>query len=159
MIGYSLNNIRIQTEDFDLALEQKRLRELSPNVGAIVSFTGLVRDFEERRNIDGLSIQHYPQMTENLLEKIVNEANLRWDLLGTTVIHRVGSLQPNQQIVLVAVASQHRLDGFQSAQFIMDYLKTKATLWKKVTCGETSMWIDPKESDMEAEEKWERLRD
>lgn len=154
-----MNNIRIQKEDFDLALEQKRLREVSPNVGSIVTFTGLVRDFEEHRNVDCLSIQHYPQMTENLLEEIVNEANTRWDLLGTTIIHRVGSLPPNQPIVLVAVASQHRLDGFQSAQFIMDYLKTKATFWKKVTCGEDSFWIKPKESDAEAEVKWERLRD
>ena len=156
---YLLNNIRLQLEDFDLGFEQKKLRDLSPKIGSIVTFTGLVRDFEKHRDLDSLSIQHYPEMTETLLQRIVAEANSRWRLLGTTVIHRIGTLLPSQQIVLVAVASQHRNETFQAAQFIMDYLKTNATLWKRVSHGEESYWIKPRESDLRANIRWKDIDD
>ena len=156
---YPLDNIRLQLEDFDLDFEQKKLRDLSPKIGSIVTFTGLVRDFENHRDIDSLLIEHYPEMTETLLKKIVEEANSRWGLLGTTVIHRIGTLLPSQQIVLVAVASQHRNEAFQAAQFIMDYLKTNATLWKRVSHGEESYWIEPRESDLRANQRWKEIDD
>ena len=154
-----MDNIRIQEEDFDLSQEQKRLLGLSSKIGSVVTFTGLVRDFEGSDEIDCLSIQHYPGMTEKLLREILEQANARWSLLGTTVVHRFGSLLPSQQIVLVAVASEHRGDAFQAAQFIMDYLKTKATLWKRVVCGQDSYWINAKGSDVRATSKWNEIHD
>ena len=115
-----MNSLRIQAEDFDLAAEYQSLRQLSSAVGAVVTFTGLVRDFEGQGSIDSLSLQHYPGMTEKLLREIVDQANSRWNLLGTSVIHRVGKLLPCDQIVFVGVASQHRADAFEAAQFMMD---------------------------------------
>ena len=106
-----------------------------------------------------LTIEHYSGMTEKMLLEISAKASKKWPLLGTLVIHRYGKLNIGDQIVLAASASLHRNAAFESTQFIMDYLKTKATFWKKVTCGEDSFWIKPKESDAEAEVKWERLRD
>jgi molybdopterin synthase catalytic subunit len=123
-----VNRIRIQTHDFDLVNEYQQLREISSAVDAVVTFIGFVRDFEGDASIDFLSLQHYPGMTETLLQEIVDHANQRWQLIGSTVIHRVGELLPRDQIVFVGVASQHRSDAFEAAQFIMDHLKTKATL-------------------------------
>lgn len=123
-----MNRIRIQTHDFDLVNEYQQLREISSAVDAVVTFIGFVRDFEGDASIDFLSLQHYPGMTETLLQEIVDHANQRWQLIGSTVIHRVGELLPRDQIVFVGVASQHRSDAFEAAQFIMDHLKTKATL-------------------------------
>ena len=154
-----LNFINIQTNDFDAGFEQKRLLESSPKVGAVVCFTGLVRDFEAQAPIDALSIQHYPGMTEKLLKEIVSQANERWDLLGMTVIHRIGSLRPTEQIVLVAVAAQRRAPAFEAAQFVMDYLKTRATLWKRVSQGEKRRWLEQKQSDTDAAARWDRARD
>lgn len=150
----SLNRLRIQTEDFDLATEYQFLRQLSSSVGAVVTFTGLVRDFEQQGSIDSLSLQHYPGMTEKLLQEIVDQANSRWNLIGTTVIHRVGKLLPCDQIVFVGVASQHRADAFEAAQFIMDYLKTKATFWKKVDQDGQQHWVESKDSDQAASQRW-----
>ena len=131
-------------------------------VGAVVIFTGLVREFESldkfvdsEKKLSGLALQHYPKMTENLISKSIDEANTRWLLNGITVIHRVGHLQPNDQIVFVGVASQHRQQAFEAAQFLMDYLKTKATLWKQVLVGGEWHWIDAKESDNDAITKWD----
>ena len=154
-----MNRIRIQPHDFDLANEYQQLREISSAVGAVVTFTGLERDFEGDASIDSLSLQHYPGMTETLLQEIVDQANQRWQLIGSTVIHRVGELLPRDQIVFVGVASQHRSDAFEAAQFIMDYLKTKATLWKKVSRDGKQQWIESKASDRQASTRWDLIDD
>lgn len=146
--------IRIQQEDFDLAGEYQQLRELSPRVGAVVTFSGLVRDFETDDSIESLSLQHYPGMTEKLLQEIVDQAHQRWSLIGSTVIHRVGQLLPGDQIVFVGVVSEHRADAFEAAQFLMDYLKTRATFWKKVSQNGEQRWIENKQSDSAAAERW-----
>jgi len=159
--------IRIQQQDFDLAEEYQLLRQTDSVVGAVVTFAGLVRDFEVSaegydslaNSIDSLSLQHYPGMTESLLEKIVEQANERWNLIATTVIHRVGDLAPREQIVLVGVASQHRADAFEAAQFLMDYLKTQATFWKSVSRNGEQRWIESKASDQHAARRWERAAD
>mgnify|MGYP001560654166 FL=1 len=148
--------IRIQTDDFDLAAEYELLRELDAAVGAVVTFTGLVRDLEKNTSINSLTLQHYPGMTESLLQEIVDQAAVRWDLIGVTVIHRVGELLPSDQIVFVGVASQHRADAFEAAQFVMDYLKTKATFWKKVDQNGQQHWVESKDSDQTAKERWHR---
>ncbi len=154
-----MDSIRIQTHDFNLAEEYQFLRELSPAVGAVVTFTGLVRDFELDSSIDSLSLQHYPGMTEILLQEIVDQANLRWNLIATTVIHRVGELLPRDQIVFVGVASQHRADAFQAAQFLMDFLKIKATFWKQVSQDGEHRWVENKESDTDAATRWDIKND
>jgi molybdopterin synthase catalytic subunit len=147
--------IRIQTEDFDLGAEYQLLRQLdSAAVGAVVTFTGLVRDLEKDSSINSLTLQHYPGMTESLLQEIVDQAAARWDLIGLTVIHRVGKLLPSDQIVFVGVASQHRADAFEAAQFVMDYLKTKATFWKKVEQDGQQHWVESKDSDQAASQRW-----
>ena len=152
-----MHTIRIQTDDFDLAQEYQLLRELASTVGAVVTFTGLVRDFEGEGSIESLSLEHYPGMTENLLEQIVGQAQKRWNLIGTTIIHRVGELLPTDQIVFVGVASQHRGDAFEAAQFLMDYLKTKATFWKKVSQDGKQQWIESKGSDAAAATRWDSI--
>ena len=124
-------DISIQTADFDVASELAALRTGRAQVGALVSFTGLVRDFSENVEIKNIYLEHYPGMSEKALEKIVAEANRRCQLLGVRVIHRVGELHPNDQIVLVATASSHRADAFAACEFIIDYLKTSAPFWKR----------------------------
>ncbi|UVW34290.1 molybdenum cofactor biosynthesis protein MoaE [SAR92 clade bacterium H455] len=166
-----IDRIRIQEQDFDLAEEYQLLRQTDSAVGAVVTFTGLVRDFElvseedrkadsqgqpsAKHSIDLLSLQYYPGMTESLLEAIVEQANQRWNLIATTVIHRVGDLSPKEQIVLVGVASQHRADAFEAAQFLMDYLKTQATFWKSVRRNGEQQWIESKASDQQAAARWD----
>ena len=154
-----MNSIQIQPQDFDLTEEYQKLRELSSTVGAVVTFTGLVRDFEVDSSIDSLSLQHYPGMTETLLQEIVDQANKRWNLIGSTVIHRVGELLPKDQIVFVGVASQHRADAFEAAQFLMDYLKTKATFWKQVSQDGKQHWVESKDSDVDAAARWDSIDD
>lgn len=154
-----MNSIQIQTQDFDLTEEYQKLRELSSTVGAVVTFTGLVRDFEVDSSIDSLSLQHYPGMTETLLQEIVDQANRRWNLIGSSVIHRVGELLPTDQIVFVGVASQHRADAFEAAQFLMDYLKTKATFWKQISQDGKQHWVESKESDTDAAARWGSIDD
>tara|TARA_B110000114_G_C14958280_1_gene343273 strand:+ start:343 stop:861 length:519 start_codon:yes stop_codon:yes gene_type:complete len=165
------DRIRIQQQDFDLAEEYQLLRQSDSAVGAVVTFSGLVRDFEidleidreidskgqssTKSSIDLLSLQHYPGMTESLLEAIVEQANQRWNLIATTVIHRVGDLAPKDQIVLVGVASQHRAEAFEAAQFLMDYLKTQATFWKSVRRNGEQQWIESKTSDQQAAARWD----
>lgn len=149
-----MNSIRIQHDDFDLAREYQQLRQLSSTVGAVVTFSGLVRDFETDSTIESLTLQHYPGMTEKLLQEIVEQANQRWKLIGSTVIHRVGQLLPADQIVFVGVASEHRADAFEAAQFLMDYLKTRATLWKQVSQNGQQHWVESKASDLAAAKLW-----
>lgn len=148
--------IRVQRADFDLASEYQRLRQSTTAVGAVVTFCGLVRDLENETAIDSLSLQHYPGMTESLLEDIVVQAEQRWRLIGVTLIHRVGQLSPSDQIVFVGVASEHRKDAFEAAQFLMDYLKTRATFWKKIDQGGQQYWVDSKDSDQLAIDRWQR---
>jgi molybdopterin synthase catalytic subunit len=148
------STIRIQNHDFDLGAEYQLLRQLDSAVGAVVTFTGLVRDLEKNTSINSLTLQHYPGMTESLLQEIVDQAQQRWDLIGVTVIHRVGKLLPSDQIVFVGVASQHRVDAFEAAQFVMDYLKTKATFWKKVDQNGQQHWVESKDSDQTASDRW-----
>tara|TARA_B110000238_G_scaffold136162_1_gene146738 strand:+ start:1080 stop:1544 length:465 start_codon:yes stop_codon:yes gene_type:complete len=150
-----VDTIRIQNNDFDLAQEYQLLRGLSATVGGVVTFSGLVRDFERESSIESLSLQHYPGMTENLLQEIIDQANARWNLIGITIIHRVGRLLPTDQIVFVGVASEHRGEGFTAAQFLMDYLKAKATFWKQVSQDGKQFWVDSKSSDADAAASWE----
>ena len=148
--------IAIQQADFSLQEEYDRLRTTTS--GAIVTFSGLVRDFDSRDEdepVRSLHLQHYPGMTEKLLRDIVEEACGRWGVDAVTVIHRVGDLQPGDQIVLVAVSAAHREPAFQAASFVMDYLKTRATLWKKTATDRGSQWVEMKASDREAAGRWD----
>ncbi|WP_224797678.1 molybdopterin synthase catalytic subunit MoaE [Idiomarina abyssalis] len=145
-------SVRVQQEDFDLATEYQRLAQ-NKQCGAVVTFTGLVRDSVEG-GLRGLELEHYPGMTEKALTDIVEEAQKRWDLHGVTVIHRVGYLALNEQIVMVAVASGHRQAAFSAASFIMDYLKTQAPFWKKEHTEEGEHWVEAKQSDQQAAEQW-----
>lgn len=146
--------IRIQFEDFDVGEELERLRD-NPKVGALVSFSGVVRDLNEGRDVSQMRLEHYPGMTEKAIEEIVDEAKRRWDILDVTVIHRVGTLVPMDQIVFVAVASAHRSDAFDACEFIMDYLKTRAPFWKKEMRTDGAHWVDCRLSDAEAVRRWE----
>lgn len=147
-------SISIQEADFDLAAELDTLRRQSKETGALVSFTGLVRDFSGGEKIEAIYLEHYPGMCEKALEKIVAEAGQRWQLLGVRVIHRIGQLQPGEQIVLVATASQHRTDAFAACEFIIDYLKTAAPFWKREQTAHGTHWLDTRESDQQRMQRW-----
>ncbi|HIE40181.1 MAG TPA: molybdenum cofactor biosynthesis protein MoaE [Thiomicrorhabdus sp.] len=148
--------IKIQQYDFDLTTEVLALRQGRKNIGAVVSFVGTVRDINEGDEVTTLELEHYSGMTERALEKVRLEAHKRWSLEASLIIHRIGKLLPEDQIVLVVAASQHREDAFFAAQFIMDSLKTNAPFWKKETlpCGEVR-WVDSRISDSEAQKRWE----
>ena len=147
-------SISIQENDFDLASELAALRSSSSKVGALVSFVGLVRDFSNEGKIENIFLEHYPGMTEKALDKIIQEATARWNLLDTRVIHRIGALQPNDQIVLVATVSQHRGEAFAGCEFIIDYLKTAAPFWKKEQTGQGAKWLETRDSDVQRIEHW-----
>ncbi len=147
-------SVSIQTADFDLAAELAALRAASSQAGALVSFVGLVRDFSDGEKIENVSLEHYPGMSEKALGRIVAEARQRWNLLGVRVIHRVGTLRPNEQIVLVATASPHRADAFAACEFIIDYLKTSAPFWKREQTPQGAKWLDTKESDVQRSARW-----
>jgi molybdopterin synthase catalytic subunit len=142
--------ISVQQEDFDLGLEVLDIQQ-DNRIGAVASFVGQVREV-------AMTLEHYPGMTENAIKKIVEEARGRWQVMDYTVIHRYGDLQPNDQIVLVAVASSHRGDAFAACQFIMDYLKTQAPFWKKEHHPDGAHWVDARESDDEAADRWRALK-
>ena len=150
--------IAVQQEDFDLGVEHKKLIDSTQSVGAIVTFTGLVRQIYERHLNDelvqSLYLEHYPGMTEKALENIESQASTKWDLLGTSIIHRVGELKANEQIVFVGVASLHRKDAFLAAQYIMDFLKNEAPFWKKQRTEKGGKWIESKQSDIDAAKQW-----
>ncbi len=151
----SADQICVQEADFDVADAYNKIRERSHNSGAIVLFTGLVRDFNEDGGIEGLILEHYPAMTEKSLKGIVEKARQRWPILATTIIHRVGKLHNSDQIVMVAVSSQHRAAAFEAAQFIMDYLKTEAPFWKKECLnGSDEKWVEAKDTDQRARDRW-----
>ncbi|GAB6071451.1 molybdopterin synthase catalytic subunit MoaE [Thiomicrorhabdus hydrogeniphila] len=147
--------IKIQKEDFDLTTEIAALRAGHKNIGAVVSFVGTVRDINEGDEVSVLELEHYPGMTEKALEKIRLEAHERWQLESSLIIHRIGKMNPTDQIVLVAVSSRHRENAFYASHFIMDYLKTNAPFWKKETLpGGDERWVDARVSDKEAENRW-----
>jgi molybdopterin synthase catalytic subunit len=138
--------ISVQREDFDLGSEVRNISK-STRIGAIASFVGVVREV-------AMSLEHYPGMTESSIRKIVQEAAARWKVMDCAVIHRYGDLKPNEQIVMVAVASAHRADAFAACEFIMDYLKTQAPFWKKEQTAEGPRWVEARASDDEAAERW-----
>jgi molybdopterin synthase catalytic subunit len=146
--------VRVQTEDFDVGFEISQLRSAHKDAGAVVSFVGQVRDINEDHVVSQLTLEHYPGMTEKALEVIVSQAKSRWNIFDSLIIHRVGTLQPADQIVLVAVSSAHRGEAFKACEFIMDYLKTEAPFWKKEVTPTGERWIEAKQTDDVARERW-----
>ncbi|APX93320.1 molybdenum cofactor biosynthesis protein MoaE [Halomonas sp. 1513] len=149
--------IRVQQAPFDAGVEQRALCEGRSDIGAVVCFTGLVRDFNEKPDVEALSLEHYPGMTEAALGQIVAEAEQRWPLQGVRLIHRVGRLAPGDPIVLVAVASAHRRAAFEACDFIMDYLKTRAPFWKKEHTRHGAYWVAERATDTHAARRWESV--
>jgi molybdopterin synthase catalytic subunit len=154
-----MQHVCIQEEDFSVdAVYQAMLEALGASVGAVVSFVGLVRDRNphtgDASGVSTLSLEHYPGMTEKSIEAILNEAHERWPLLASHVTHRVGSMSPSEQIVLVMVASAHRDAAFAAAEFVMDYLKTDAVFWKRETTAEGEHWVQSTSDDQQRAEKW-----
>lgn len=155
--------ISVQVQDFDVAVEYADLRAKAANPGAIVIFTGLVREMyesgesgQQRDKVTALFLEHYPGMTEKALESILFEAGKRWTIQAGRIIHRIGELLPTEQIVFVGVASAHRGDAFAAAEYIMDYLKTQAPFWKKQCSSSGSVWIESRESDYQAASRWQQ---
>lgn len=146
--------VAVQTEDFDVGAEYALLTEDDTAAGAVVFFVGRVRDMNLDAGVSALTLEHYPGMTEKALASIVDEARERWRLLKVRVIHRVGRLALGDQIVLVGVTSQHREDAFEAAQFLMDYLKTRAPFWKKEETEAGERWIEALEKDRQAAKRW-----
>jgi len=146
--------VRIQTEDFDLSQEVARLRQADPGVGAVASFVGTVRDRGDGQAVSAMELEHYPGMTERAIEAMIDQALQRFDLRAACVVHRVGLLQPLDQIVLVAVTSAHRGAAFQGCEFLMDYLKTQAPFWKKETTPDGARWVDARVADDAALQRW-----
>lgn len=147
--------VRVQTEDFDAGVELSRLRGDDRGVGAIAAFIGTVRDVNGQDTVATMVLEHYPGMTEKALSAIVDEARSRWDIRDALVIHRIGTLFPTDQIVLVAVTSAHRGEAFTACEFIMDYLKTRAPFWKKESTPNGERWVDARESDDQAAARWD----
>jgi molybdopterin synthase catalytic subunit len=146
--------VRVQTADFDIGAEIARLREGDCGIGAIASFIGTVRDVNDASAITGMTLEHYPGMTEAALDEIVADARGRFDIRDALVIHRVGALAPGDQIVLVAVTSAHRGAAFTACEFVMDALKTRAPFWKKERLPDGERWVEARASDDEAARRW-----
>jgi molybdopterin synthase catalytic subunit len=148
--------IRVQENDFDVSTEIAALRKGDPRVGAVVTFLGTVRDLNDGSQVKEMTLEHYPNMTEKALEEIVAQAKSRWDIYQALVIHRVGPLLPEDQIVLVAVTSAHRGEAFAACEFIMDYLKTAAPFWKKEETPDGGRWVDARVTDEAAMARWKK---
>lgn len=146
--------VRVQTEDFDAGFEIRQLSQARKDIGAVVSFLGLVRDLNDGDAVSQLTLEHYPGMTEKSLQAIIDQAKARWRIIDALIIHRVGTLQPNDQIVLVVATSAHRGDAFTACEFMMDYLKTEAPFWKKEVTPQGTHWVEAKSADDEARERW-----
>jgi molybdopterin synthase catalytic subunit len=144
--------ISVQDTPFDIGLETTGFTEASAGIGAVVTFTGIVRDTEG--TLRSMQIEHYPGMTEKALEKIANEASERWSLGDVLIIHRHGNLSAGEAIMMVATASAHRKDAFEAAEFLMDYLKSRAPFWKKEDHGEGRNWVAAKDDDEAALDRW-----
>ena len=146
--------VRVQSADFDLGAEVAALRAGNPAVGAVAAFVGVVRDLNDGSDVATMTLEHYPGMTERSLDAIADEAHARWRILDSLIVHRVGTLAPLDQIVLVAVTSAHRGDAFAACEFIMDYLKTRAPFWKKERTPHGERWVDARSTDGEAAARW-----
>ncbi|GGB88863.1 molybdenum cofactor biosynthesis protein MoaE [Pseudoduganella buxea] len=149
-----MGRVRIQTGDFDLSEEVARLRAGQPKVGGIVTFVGTVRDLNDGAQVAAMELEHYPGMTEASIDAIIGQALARWPIFDAFVLHRVGPLLPQDQIVLVAVTSAHRGEAFAACEFIIDYLKTEAPFWKKESTPAGERWVDARVSDDAALDKW-----
>ena len=150
----SFVRVAIQAEDFDLSTEIAALRAGNPAVGAVCSFVGTVRDRNDGDAVASMELEHYPGMTEKSIEAMIDEAHQRFDILGARVVHRVGLLQPLDQIMMVAVVSAHRGQSFQACEFLMDYLKTQAPFWKKEQTPDGARWVDARVDDDAALQRW-----
>ena len=148
-------SVRVQIEDFDVSHEIATLRAGNPRIGAIASFIGVVRDMNEGDSVAGMTLEHYPGMTEKSVEDLISQARGRWGVMDALVIHRIGTLKPLDQIVLVVVCSAHRGDAFAACEFIMDYLKTRAPFWKKEETGKGARWVDARAADDAAAQRWQ----
>lgn len=148
--------IRVQREDFDIGAELARLTEGQTKIGGLASFVGLVRDLAEQSHVIAMTLEHYPGMTERRLAEIEAEARSRWPLEGVLIIHRYGRLEPGDRIVLVATTSAHRQAALESCAFLIDWLKTQAPFWKLEEGAKDAAWVEAKESDDRAAEKWKR---
>ena len=151
----SETEITVSDNDFNVADEYEAIIRNNSSDGAVVFFVGLVRDFNQGQNINELTLEHYPAMVERTLNNIVEQARSRWQLGRIRLIHRVGTLKVNDQIVLVAVSSPHRQSSFDAAQFIMDYLKTEAPFWKKEKTNEGEHWVSDNQKDHKARKRWQ----
>jgi len=148
--------VRVQREDFDVSAETERLIGGRRDIGAVVTFTGRVRGGDDGRQIATLTLEHYPEMTEAEMARIEAEAMARWPLQAALMVHRVGELQAGDNIVLVITAAAHRQAAFEAANFLMDYLKTRAPFWKKETTGDgTSTWVEAHAGDDDAAKRWQ----
>ena len=148
--------IRVQTDDFDPGVELARLHAGRSDIGAVVSFVGLVRGESHGEALTSMTLEHFPGMTERELTRIADEARARWKLDGVIVVHRVGALKPGERIVMVATASGHRQSAFEAAAFLMDYLKTRAPCWKRELRASGEHWVEARGSDDEAAARWRR---
>ena len=148
--------VRVQVETFDAGTELNALHAANLGIGAVVSFVGYVRDFNDGQPVAGMLLEHYPGMTEKALSGIEAEARGRWPLLKVEIIHRVGSLEPGEPIVFVGTSSAHRQAAFDACAFIMDYLKTRAPFWKKERTPEGERWVEGRCSDQKAAQRWDK---
>lgn len=151
--------VRLQRENFDVAAESALLTRGRTDIGAVVSFTGICRGAESGAPIAALTLEHYPGMAEAEIARHVDEARSRWPLLGVTVIHRYGRIEPGENIVLVLTASSHREAAFAAAEFLMDFLKTRAPFWKQVEAAGARSWIEAKDADDAAADRWRKDRE
>src|SRR6266480_3596623 len=150
--------VRLQTEDFDTAAEAAALRKGRTDIGAVVTFTGVCRGTEAGEPIAAITLEHYPEMAQAEIERHVAEAERRWPLRGVTIVHRHGRLEPGDNIVLVVTAATHRQDAFAAAEFLMDYLKTRAPFWKREERPSGGAWVEAKETDDRAAARWTRRK-
>lgn len=149
-------NVRVQQQDFDISDEIAVIRRGNPKIGAIASFVGVVRDINDGDRVATMTLEHYSGMTEKSIAAIIDQARGRWDMLDALVVHRIGTLKPTDQIVLVIVASSHRSDAFAACEFIMDYLKTQAPFWKKEITPQGERWVDARVADDQAAQRWQQ---
>lgn len=148
--------VSVQTEDFDVGAEIAALTHGRTDIGAVVTFTGLVRDMGGVQAVSAMQLEHWPGMTEQALEQIEAEAMARWPLQAARIVHRYGPLLPGDQIVLVAAASPHRGAAFEAAEYMMDFLKTRAPFWKKETTPDGARWVDARDADDAAQARWDQ---